>query len=234
VFSSDPTLNLNEASQVQYAMSQDTASYGTAPNAAMSNGQEIIAKTGTTNKGQSAFFIGAVPSQALAVAMFTDNQGDKTKQSLDGLGGISGGFGGTWPANIWHTYAEDQFVSLGVQPFMAPVFTGSTWNQVPPNLRKVAKKKKPDHKHNGNNPGGGNGGGQGGNGGGNPNPWPTYSCDPSVVTCTSPGGGTQDQSATPAVAPAGAAGAVVIGLPATCLWVRRRRSRAKGPRSRLD
>ena len=51
-------------------MSEDTAPYGTAPTAAMSNGQEIIAKTGTTNTAQSAFFIGAIPTQALAVGIF--------------------------------------------------------------------------------------------------------------------------------------------------------------------
>ncbi len=108
---------------------------------------------------------------------------------------------------------------LGVHPFLAPVFTGSTWNQVPPGLRKVAKKhKKPNKNPNGNNPGGG---GQGGNGGGNPNPWPTYSCDPTVVTCSPGSGGTQARGATPA----GAAGAAVIGFPATCLWVRRRQRR---------
>jgi membrane peptidoglycan carboxypeptidase len=192
----------------------------------MSNGQEIVGKTGTTNKAQSAFFIGAIPSQALTVAFFTEKQ----SQTLDGLGGITGGFGGTWPANIWHTYAENEFVPLGVEPFPTPVFTGSAWNQVPPNLRKVAKKKKkPDHNHNGGGNGNGNGGGN--NGGGNPNPWPTYSCDPTVVTCTPAGNGQgngPNQGAnTPAtqVAPAGAAGAVVIGLPATCLWVRRRQRR---------
>ena len=43
VFSSDPTQNAAEATQIQYAMSVDTASYGTAPTAAMSNGQEVIA-----------------------------------------------------------------------------------------------------------------------------------------------------------------------------------------------
>ena len=75
VFSSNPTINGNEASQVQYAMSEDDAPYGTAPGAAMSNGQEIIAKTGTTNSAQSAFFIGAIPSQTLAVALFTNEQG---------------------------------------------------------------------------------------------------------------------------------------------------------------
>ena len=63
VFSPDPTANKNLASQVQYAMSKDDAPYGTAPGAGMSNGQEIIAKTGTTDSAQSAFFIGAIPSQ---------------------------------------------------------------------------------------------------------------------------------------------------------------------------
>ena len=75
VFSPDPTANKNLASQVQYAMSKDDAPYGTAPGAGMSNGQEIIAKTGTTDSAQSAFFIGAIPSQALAVALFTNQQG---------------------------------------------------------------------------------------------------------------------------------------------------------------
>ena len=54
-------------------MSEDTASYGTAPTAGLSNGQEIIAKTGTTTNDQSAFFIGAIPTQALAVGIFTDD-----------------------------------------------------------------------------------------------------------------------------------------------------------------
>ena len=153
VFSTNPTLNADEASQVQYAMSEDTASYGTAPTAAMSNGQEVIAKTGTTNTAQSAFFVGAIPSQALAVALFTNEQG-KGAETLDNLGGITqgGGDGGTWPAAIWHTYSENMFVPLGVEQFTAPVFTGAAWNQVPPGLRKVAKKHK---KHDGDD--GGNG-----------------------------------------------------------------------------
>ena len=151
VFNSDPTINTNLASQVQYAMSKDDAPYGTAPGAGMSNGQEIIAKTGTTDTAQSAFFIGAIPNQALAVALFTNQQGEG-KQTLDLLGGLSqGGMGGTWPASIWHTYAEGQFLQLGIEPFPTPVFTGATWNQVPPNLRNVAKKhKKHDHGQNGN------------------------------------------------------------------------------------
>jgi membrane peptidoglycan carboxypeptidase len=218
VFSGSPMLNANEASQVQYAMSEDTASYGTAPVAAMSNGQEIIAKTGTTNTAQSAFFIGAVPSQALAVALFTDKQG-KNSETLNGLGDVQqGGFGGTWPATIWHTYAEDKFVPLGIEPFPTPVFTGTTWNEVPPGLRKVAKKhKKPNH---------GNGNGNGNSpGSGNPNPEPTFSCDPTMVTCGTPGT-TQSVNATQAGA---AVGGIFAALPATCLWVRRR-MRKRGPR----
>jgi membrane peptidoglycan carboxypeptidase len=231
VFSSDPTVNTNQASQIQYAMSKDDAPYGTAPGAGMSNGQEIIAKTGTTNSAQSAFFIGAVPNQAMAVALFTNQQG-QGKQTLDLLGGLSqGGMGGTWPASIWHTYAEDMFVPLGVQPFPTPVFTGQLWNQVPPNLRNAGKKhKKPDHGRHGDQ------NGQNGNQGDNPTPWPTYSCDPTVVTCATDngsgtgtgtgggtggtgglgGGGTGGVNGAPI---GGGVGLVVTGLP---LWARRR------------
>jgi membrane peptidoglycan carboxypeptidase len=173
VFSTDPTLNAEEATQVQYAMSEDTASYGTAPTAGLTNGQEVIAKTGTTNTAQSAFFIGAIPSQALAVALFTNEQG-QGDETLNNLGGNSqGGFGGTWPAAIWHTYGENMFVPLGVEQFTAPTFTGSLWNQVPPNLRKVPRKHRHNNNwnnwnnwNNNNGPGNGNGAGNG-NGNGN-------------------------------------------------------------------
>jgi membrane peptidoglycan carboxypeptidase len=192
VFSPNPTQNAEMDSQVQYAMSEDTnPSYGTAPGAAMSNGQQIIAKTGTTEYAQSAFFVGAIPSQALTVAMFTTQQNDckaavtsASCQTLNYLGGNSqGGYGGTWPAAIWHTYAENMFVPLGVETFQPQVFTGQAWNQVPVGLRTVTKpkaKKKASQNQNQN--------GQNPNpnpitGGGNPNPYPTYSCDPSQVTC---------------------------------------------------
>jgi len=223
VFSGDPTMNTDEASQVQYAMSVDDTSYGTAPIAAMSNGQEIIAKTGTTNTAQSAFFVGAIPSQALAVALFTHDQNAQTGpngQTLNYLGGQQqGGFGGTWPATIWHTYAENMFVPLGIEPFITPVFTGSTWNQVPPNLRKAPKKK---NKH-------GNGNGQPNPGGGvGPTPFPTYSCDPTLVTCN-PNGNGNGGTPTGAVPATGAgAGGIVAGLPVTWLLARRRR-RKRGP-----
>jgi len=220
VFNPNPMLNAEEDSQVQYAMSEDTAPYGTAPVAALSNGQEIIAKTGTTNTAQSAFFVGAIPTQALTVALFTSNQTGTGPESLNNLGGNSqGGFGGTWPATIWHTYAENMFVPLGIEKFQPVVFTGTKWNLVPPGLRNVAKPHKKKR-----NPNPGNGFPTPPPGNGNPNPYPTYSCDPAVVTCNpnAPGGGggnTQSVSATEAGA---AVGGAFAGLPATCLWVRRR------------
>jgi len=210
----DPTLNGDEATQVQYAMSEDTASYGTAPSAALSNGQVIIAKTGTTTNFQSAFFIGAIPQQALAVGLFTD----RSNEFLPGdLGGSSqGGYGGTWPASIWHTYAENKFVSMGLEQWPTPAFTGAKWNEVPPNLRVAPKKKKKVKKH-GVNPNGLPTAPP------NPYPFPTYSCDPSVVTCGTPGG--QSVSATRV---GGVAGGILAGLPATGLWARRR-VRKRGP-----
>ncbi len=92
---------------------------GTGAAAGMSDGRPIIAKTGTTNTAQSAFFIGAIPQESLAVGIFTNHQSGlpNDPQTLNGLGGISQGFGGTWPAMIWHTYAENMFAPLGVQQF---------------------------------------------------------------------------------------------------------------------
>ena len=227
VFSQVPSENSDMASQVQYAMSK-VAYDGTGAAAGMSDGRPIIAKTGTTNTAQSAFFIGAIPQESLAIGIFTNHQSGlpSDPQTLNGLGGISQGFGGTWPAMIWHTYAENMFLPLGVEQFQPAVFTGGKWNLVPPGL---LKDKHPKKKHD-QNPYPGNGLPTPPPGpGGGPNPYPTYSCDPSVVTCNpnAPGGGgggggggnTQSVSATGAGA---AVGGIFAGLPTTCLWVRRR------------
>jgi membrane peptidoglycan carboxypeptidase len=120
-------------SQIQYAMSFDTIN-GTGTAAAMSDGRPIIAKTGTTDNFHSAFFIGAIPQYALSVGIFTQEQGN-TKQTLAGLGGnVGGGFGGYWPAQIWHTFAESAFTQLPIQQFPAPQFSGSAWNMLSPSM----------------------------------------------------------------------------------------------------
>jgi len=126
----------------------------------------------------------------------------------------AGGFGGTWPAAIWHTYGENMFLPLGVEPFQPPVFTGSQWNLVPPGLRQVAKPHKKHH-----DPGG-------------PIlppgiPFPVY---------TPPGGPTfppQFGGGGPPAVNAAAAGVAVGGvsaaLPCAFPWVRRRtRRRGRG------
>ena len=219
VLNPSPTVNAEEDSQIQYAMSEDDTAEGTAPTAALSNGQEIIAKTGTTETAQSAFFIGAIPDYAMAVGIFSDDQTGDQRETLNNLGGLaSGGYGGTWPAAIWHTFAENQWVPRGIEQFQPVTFTGSPWNQVPPGLRQHPKKHKKRSPVTGfpvgfpTPPPG------------NPFPYPTYSCDPQVVTCNpnSPpfgGGNTQTVNATAAGA---AVGGAFTALPATCLWVRRR------------
>ena len=218
VFDPDPVINAHEATQVQYAMSQDTV-YGTAAGEGVSNGEEVIAKTGTTNDAESAFFIGAIPTQALAVALFTSEQDNKAGgESLNNLGGSSqGGFGGTWPAAIWHAYAENMFLPLGVEQFEPPVFTGNAWNLVPPDLRKVAKPHRRRQPPPVTPP---------------PNPFPVFT--PSGLPTVPPfdAGDTQAVNATAA---GFAVGGGFAALPAACLWARRRtrrRDRGTGPRSR--
>jgi len=145
-------LTPSQAADVDYALSFDTSPMGTAAGDGLSNGQEVIAKTGTTNLSQSAFFLGAIPRYSLAVGMFVDHPGCKLPrsqqylcqatsslsyappaglQTLFGVGGLAG-YGGQWPATIWHTFGEKEFVQLPVQPFPTPAFGGTKWNLLGP------------------------------------------------------------------------------------------------------
>ena len=117
-------LTPDENSDVDYALSFDDKPGGTAPNVGLADGREIIAKTGTTNLSQSAFFIGAIPQFSLAIGMFTNEQGCPASiagcaaaansagappaglQTLWGVGNLPG-YGGEWPATIWHAYAAE-------------------------------------------------------------------------------------------------------------------------------
>ena len=138
-----------EASDVDYALSFDDKPGGTAPNAGLADGRELIAKTGTTNLSQSAFFIGAIPQFSLAVGMFTNEQGCPSGiagctaaanqesappagvQTLYGVGNLPG-YGGEWPATIWHAYAQKMFGSMTVKAFPTPDFGGTAWNMLGP------------------------------------------------------------------------------------------------------
>jgi membrane peptidoglycan carboxypeptidase len=142
-----------EDSDVDYALSFDTIQ-GTGTNAAMSDGRPIIGKTGTTNTGQSAFFLGAIPQYSLAVGMFTNQQNGSTAsnaQTLNGVGGLPG-YGGEWPALIWHAFAQKEFLHLPIQQFPTPDFGGTAWNligpgQGNPNPHPTSSQSAPPTKH---------------------------------------------------------------------------------------
>jgi membrane peptidoglycan carboxypeptidase len=156
-------LTPDQAAEVDYAMSFDMSPMGTADGLGLTNGQTVIAKTGTTNLSQSAFFLGATQRDAMAVGMFVskpycslpaDEQALCTDtnalafappaglQTLFGVGGYPG-YGGQWPAIIWHDYFMKQFNSLPVQAWpVPPADYGSAWNLVPP-LPKPSPKPRP-------------------------------------------------------------------------------------------
>jgi membrane peptidoglycan carboxypeptidase len=124
-----------QAADVDYALSFDTI-YGTAvPNAQLTPFRPTIAKTGTTDNAQDAFFIGAIPQYSLAVGMFTNDQQQlpnpvQTLNVLPADHQSTGGYGGAWPATIWNLYMTNEFSHLQVEPLLTPDFTGFTkWIQ---------------------------------------------------------------------------------------------------------
>jgi membrane peptidoglycan carboxypeptidase len=155
-------LTPQEAADVNYAMSFDTTGQGTAAGMGLTNGQPVIAKTGTTNLSQQAFFMGATPMDAMAVGMFvTDNACPKAYETecssisslkynpnipgLETLFGVGGwaGYGGQWPAEIWHTFFMNEFNTLPVQNFGPVNVTGmTTWNLVGSNMPQPKPKNK--------------------------------------------------------------------------------------------
>jgi membrane peptidoglycan carboxypeptidase len=149
------------AADSDWALSFDTNAgmHGTGvPNAVWN--RPMIAKTGTLGSGvhsAAAWFIGAIPQYAMSVAFYTEHP---TKQYLDGLpsiGGWTGGYGGAWPAHIWHTFMVDQFNNLKVKALPTPNFNPpefTKWVQAPPPQKKPRCNQGP--------------GGNGGPGGGGP------------------------------------------------------------------
>jgi membrane peptidoglycan carboxypeptidase len=238
-------LTPDEAAEVDYAMSFDMGSMGTANGLGLTNGQTVIAKTGTTNLSQSAFFLGATPRYAMAVGMFVNRPNcslpaseqaacsstqalafapPKGIQTLFGVGGFPG-YGGQWPAIIWHDYFMKNFDSQPVQSWPAlPANFGSAWNLVPP----LPKPKPQPQQCNGN---------------GNPfrcrngNQPPVICLPGSPIPCPGGGGGGAGgggAGGAGTVGGAAAGGIVTTGLTVTMLpagarrWRARRRQRGPG------
>jgi membrane peptidoglycan carboxypeptidase len=240
-------LTPDETAEVDYAMSFDMGSMGTANGLGLTNGQTVIAKTGTTNLSQSAFFLGATPRYAMAVGMFVNKPHCPASlqslctstqalafappagvQTLFGVGGLAG-YGGQWPAVIWHDYFMKEFNSLPAQSWPAlPANFGSAWNLVPP-LPKP--KPQPQNCSNGN---------------GNPfrcrnqnrpvvclpgSPIPCPGATPTLQPFAGGGGGAAGAGTVSGVA---AGGIVATGLTVTMLpagirrWRPRRRQRGPG------
>ena len=181
-------LTPDQAADVDWALSADTTSTGTAAGLGLDNGQPVIAKTGTTNLSQSAFFMAATPKYAMADAMFVNKphcpkrdaaQCSSTSalafappagiQTLFGIGGLSG-YGGQWPAYMWHQFFVKNFENQPVVNFPPVNNDGQRWN-----LYGALPKPKPKHDHNpGGQPCPGQGQGQGqGHGGPCPHGGPT-------------------------------------------------------------
>jgi membrane peptidoglycan carboxypeptidase len=144
-------LSTAQAADVDFALSADNVPGGTAYPQAVWPGYSVIGKTGTTQTAQDAWFIGAIPQQSLAVAMFTNNQNSVSgpgQQTLDVLprlaGNTTGGYGGAWPAYIWHSYMTTTFGSLQAAAFPTPDYTGfNLWNQVTGNGLPLPAKAQP-------------------------------------------------------------------------------------------
>jgi len=136
---SHTVLQPDQAADVDYALSFDNVPGGTAyPNAAWP-GQPVIGKTGTTQTAQDAWFVGAIPGYSLGVTIFTNRQNSSLSpgsQTLDVLpvlpgGNPVGGYGGEWPAAIWHTFMMNEFATMAPQPLPTPNFNGfALWDQV--------------------------------------------------------------------------------------------------------
>ncbi|MGO8960141.1 MAG: transglycosylase domain-containing protein [Streptosporangiaceae bacterium] len=184
---SHQALNPQQAADEDYALSFDNQSTYAADGAtgypAAAWNRPVIAKTGTTDTAQDAWFIGAIPQDALAVTLYTNQQSSvQGSQSLNVLpqppdSYLTGGYGGAWPATIWHTFMTAEFNNLPVIQLPTPNFglPFVKWNQVP---------KAPKHKQTCGNRGHGFGFGHGhgnkccqpgafGQPCGNPSPTPT-------------------------------------------------------------
>jgi membrane peptidoglycan carboxypeptidase len=152
-------------------MDADTQPGGTAAGLGMNNGQTVIAKTGTTNLSQSAFFMGATPRYAMAVGMFVSNPTCPKRlqaqcsavgslafappagiQSLFGVGGLSG-YGGQYPALLWHDFFNANFNNLPISQFLPVNEDGTPWNLMGPYTPAKPKKPQPKQQSGGGNPG---------------------------------------------------------------------------------
>ena len=93
-------------------------------------GRPSAGKTGTTNDGLSAWYVGYTPQLSTAVVLFrNDKQGNPI--SLDGVGGLATVTGGSFPARIWTAMMRGALEGTEVIPFPRPANIGGQPSSTP-------------------------------------------------------------------------------------------------------
>ncbi|GAA1966414.1 transglycosylase domain-containing protein [Kitasatospora viridis] len=98
---------------------QDVVQKGTGTKA-QAVGRPVAGKTGTTDKGTSAWFDGYTPQLTTAITMFREDPNHPGLQSLTGTAGFSEFAGGTLPTEIWTAYMKAALAGTPVTDFPAP------------------------------------------------------------------------------------------------------------------
>ncbi len=97
-------------------------------------GRPSAGKTGTTNDGLSAWYVGYTPQMSTAVVLFrNDKQGNPI--SLDGVGGLATVTGGSYPARIWTEMMKAALEGTEVIPFPKPANIGGQPSSIAEALR---------------------------------------------------------------------------------------------------
>jgi membrane peptidoglycan carboxypeptidase len=115
---SKPVLDQAVADNITSVL-QDVVQSGTGTKA-KAVGRPVAGKTGTTDKGMSAWFDGYTPQLATAVTMFREDPNHQGLQSLSGTGGKSTFYGGDLPTEIWAAYMKDALSKTPVVDFPEP------------------------------------------------------------------------------------------------------------------
>lgn len=87
----------------------------TAARAYLGDGREIAGKTGTAQNNYSYAFVGFTPQLVGAVLAYNPT----TQETMPNVGGGEGGFGGGYPAQIWHDAMQVIMANLPKESFSA-------------------------------------------------------------------------------------------------------------------
>ena len=147
---SHQVLTPDENSDVDYALSFDDKPGGTAPNVGLDRRPGDSSprpaprtcpsrRSSSARSRSSAWRSACSPTSRAARPASPAARPPRTPkvprhaglQTLWGVGNLPG-YGGEWPATIWHAYAQKMFGSMQIHEFPTPDFGGSPWNMLGP------------------------------------------------------------------------------------------------------